>query len=112
LTDGYVAVLTCADEGIVAGRRYDFIYKATNRVGDSLLSSVLTVPVADTPGAAAAPQLTDHTETSITVSWAQSVDTQLPAGVITGYKLYMDNGYNEDFALIFNGVGFPDVTMY
>lgn len=24
----------------------------------------------------------------------------------------MDNGYNEDFALIFNGLGFPDVTMF
>lgn len=24
----------------------------------------------------------------------------------------MDNGYNEDFLLVFNGVGFPDVTSY
>lgn len=24
----------------------------------------------------------------------------------------MDNGYNEDFSLIFNGVGFPDVTSF
>jgi len=24
----------------------------------------------------------------------------------------MDNGYNEDFELIFNGFGFPDVTSF
>lgn len=68
--------------------------------------------MADAPGVSAAPQLIEHTETSIKVSWAETADTQLPAGIITGYQLYMDNGYNEDFALIFNGIGFPDVTSF
>ena len=70
-----MAILTNADEGIVAGRHYNFIYKATNRVGDSLLSTVLTVPVADAPGVSAVPQLVEHTETSIKISWADTADT-------------------------------------
>ena len=112
LTDGYIAVISNAVEGIVAGRYYSFVYKATNRVGSSNLSTILTVPVADVPAVATAPQLLDHDQTSITVSWNQVVDTQLPAGIILGYKLYMDNGYNEDYVLIFNGVGFPDITHF
>ena len=49
LTNGFVAIINTATETISAGRFYQFIYKATNLIGDSVFSDVVTIPIADLP---------------------------------------------------------------
>ena len=39
----------------------------------------------------------ESTKTSLAVAWRTTPPTQGLAGTITGYCLYMDNGFNEDF---------------
>ena len=94
------------------GKYYSFSYKATNVIGDSTLSPLLSIPVADQPSKPTAVALLDHSYSTISVSWSKSANTQGTLGVITGYHLYMDNGYHEDFALVFNGEGLPDVRSF
>jgi len=54
----------------------------------------------------------EQTKTSIAVSWSKSSPTQGLAGSITGYKLWMDNGFNENFVVVFDGTGAPDIRSY
>ena len=82
---------------MTAGKYYSFVYKATNMIGDSDLSPLLSVPVADQPSQPTAVALLDHSFNTISVSWSKSDNTQGTLGVITGYHLYMDNGYHEDY---------------
>jgi hypothetical protein len=49
LTNGYVATIDVVSESMTSGLFYQFVYKATNLIGDSELTDVLSVPVADTP---------------------------------------------------------------
>jgi len=105
-------MINTVTEAMTAGRFYQFIYKATNLIGDSLLSEVVSIPVADVPSKSSAPILVGHTQTSITVEWEVTPDTQGEAGKITGYYLYMDNGFNEDFKIVFNGAGLPESRQF
>ena len=97
---------------MTAGRFYSFTYKATNGHGDSPLANILTVPVADIPLAPAAPSLVLHSQNYITVEWAETSDQQGAAGKISGYYLYMDNGFHENFQVVWNGEGTPDVRSH
>lgn len=49
MTDGYVATIDTTTDSLTPGKFYFFVYKATNMIGDSILSKVLSVPVADQP---------------------------------------------------------------
>jgi len=46
---GYIATISVSTESMVAGYFYTFVYKATNMIGDSLLSANVTIPIADKP---------------------------------------------------------------
>lgn len=81
-------------------------------MGDSELSSIITVPIADYPDAPATLARTSSTRTSISVEWAEVADTQLPSGLQSGYQLYMDSGIHDDFYLVYNGEGVPTVRTY
>ena len=54
----------------------------------------------------------DHNRNLISVAWPAASNTQGTVGVITGYKLLMDNGFNENFELVFDGSGLPDVRSF
>lgn len=97
-THGFQHTVVLATESMTAGRYYQFVYRAINVVGTSPDSDVVAFPVADAPAKpASAPALVTSNKTSITVSWTKAVDTQSPAGVITGHHLYMDDGATGDF---------------
>jgi len=102
LVNGFLATITLTNEGMTAGRFYQFSYTAKNRVGASTASSIVTVPVADYPLPPAAISRTASSRTSISVAWDKVADTQLPAGLITGYRLFMDNGLHGDFVNVYN----------
>lgn len=111
-SNGFLATITLADEAMTAGLFYQFSYLAVNKVGDSELSSVLTVPIGDVPAQPTGLARTSSAKTSIGVVWDQSFDTQTPAGKITGYRLYMDNGLHGDYDLVYDGEGVLTVVTY
>jgi hypothetical protein len=47
--------------------------------------------------------------TSIAVEWAKITGDTLP---ILGYRLYADNGYDDEFRLIFDGTNMPEINSY
>ena len=110
---GFQHTLVLAVESMVAGKFYPFQFRALNAMGYSAYSAVATFPVADAPGQpASAPELVESTKASIRVRWDRAADTQAPAGTTTGHYLYMDDGANGEFSLVFSGAGYPDLTEY
>ena len=81
-------------------------------MGESEASSVVTVPIAAYPAQVTGLIRTASSKTSISVTWDKATDTQLPAGLIRGYRLYMDNGLHGDFALVYDGEGVPTVQTF
>lgn len=111
--NGFQHTVVLAGESMTAGLYYQFVYRATNAQGVSADSDVVTLPVADAPAQpASAPALVNSTKTSVTVSWEKATDTQTPAGTTTGHYLYMDDGAQGDFSLVFSGEGYPDLVEY
>ena len=90
-------------ESLTVGLFYSFKYSANNIVGSSDFSDVLTVPLADVPSKPSSLILTPLSKTSISVEWSASTSTGSPAGDITGYVVYRDNGLAGDYTLIYNG---------
>jgi hypothetical protein len=109
-TNGFQHTVVLAAESMTSGLYYQFVYRATNSQGVSADSAVVTFPIADAPAQpASAPALVVSSKTAITVSWEKATDTQTPAGTITGHYLYMDDGAQGDFDLVFSGAGYPDL---
>jgi hypothetical protein len=46
------------------------------------------------------------------VEWAEASNQQGAAGKISGYYLYIDNGFHENFQVVWNGEGTPDVRSH
>lgn len=110
---GFQHTVALASEGMTAGLYYQFVYRAVNVQGVSTDSAVVTFPIADAPSQpVSGPSLEASTKTSITVSWEKAADTQTPAGTATGHYLYMDDGAQGDFSLVFSGAGYPDLVQY
>ena len=96
-----------------AGKFYQFVFTATNVVGNSAYSQVVTLPLADAPDKPAqAPQLISSDKTSISVRWSRALDTQTPAGTIIGHHLYVDDGNSGDYSLAFSGKDYPAIVTY
>ena len=112
LTNGFLATISLADETMTAGRFYQFSYTAINSIDTSEASHIVTVPAADYPEAPANLVRVASTRNSISVVWDEVADTQLPAGLTTGYSLYIDNGLHGDFILIYDGEGVPTVRHF
>ena len=99
---------TYATDGIETGKLYSFRFKASNAKGDSEYSAILTVACSSPPEQADMPAV-DYSlssRTSIFLKWQLNADGIGPGGLISGYKLYMDDGYGGDFELVMNTVGF------
>ena len=84
--------LTDLGDGLVTGLTYSFRFKATNAIGDSEYSTVITVSANDPPGTPTAitQDMTLSTETSINVYWDSIADGAAPGGTITGYILTVE----------------------
>jgi len=110
---GFQHTVALTSESMTAGKHYQFVYRAENIVGVSTDSAVATFPVADAPAKpASAPRLSMSNKTSITVAWDKAPDTQTPAGQTTGHYLYVDDGAQGSFSLVFSGAGYPELTSY
>lgn len=48
-SNGFIATVDVATESMTTGKYYQFVYKSTNMIGDSELSKVIAVTVADIP---------------------------------------------------------------
>jgi len=64
------------------------------------LPSTPTAPVKDSY---------ESNRTAIALTWTKITGDTLP---ILGYKLYADNGYNDDFKLIFDGSNMPEINNF
>lgn len=60
---------------MIAGYYYTFVYSATNMIGVSVLSTQLTVAIADYPVQPTAVTMVSYSNTSIVVLW-QRVSNQ------------------------------------
>lgn len=72
---GYVATIVVSTESMNSGYFYTFVYKATNMIGDSLLSANVSIPIADKPTQPPAVTMVTYSSSSIVVSW-QRVSNQ------------------------------------
>ena len=61
--------------------------------------------LANIPDKANAPvkQLALSSNTSLAISWTGNTDNDLPGGMVTGYKIFIDNGLNGDINQIYYG---------
>jgi len=94
---------------LVAGNKYYFKLTAWNSKGESDFSDEIVVAASPLPTAPGAPYkvISKSSLTSIYVEWDYVLDNSSP---IIGYKLYMDNGNDGNFELIFDGTGKPGLT--
>jgi len=94
---------------LVAGNKYYFKLTAWNSKGESDFSDEIVVAASPLPTAPGAPYkvISKSSLTSIYVEWDYVLDNSSP---IIGYKLFMDNGNDGNFELIFDGTGKPGLT--
>lgn len=89
--------------GLTTGVIYRFVLVATNIFGDSIQSEEKRVALGFLPPAPNAPTKIEHlsTLTSMTVEWNRVYSTD---GVpVIGYILFMDDGFNGEFTIIYDG---------
>ena len=102
-------------DGLITGKIYSFRMKARNVKGDSEYSEILSVACVSPPSQANKPEITYSlsTRTSIFVSWLPNEDGLDDGGLITGYKLYKDDGYGGQLKLAFDTVGYSaEITEF
>lgn len=97
--------VTAADHSLQSGTTYRFVLVSTNAFGDSPISKQTRVSFATLPPKPNAPVKNEQMSslTSIAVEW-DKVEDSIP---VTGYHLYVDDGYNGDFTLVYNGTNLP-----
>ncbi len=87
---------------------YRFIVQAVNEFGDSDFSEIVKCSLGSVPQKPFSPSKIEinSTKTSIAVQWEQNSDKV--SAKLTGYKLYMDDGYNGEYSIIYDGSQFPN----
>lgn len=106
--------LNIVADSLALGAIYAFRMRARNSIGWGEYSTLLTgvgltaLPVKpDTPLRHEA----QSDKTQVAVYWHAVADTNLPAGRITGYRLYMAEGPSGQFLLIYDGKDFPQTRQ-
>lgn len=96
---------------LVPGNKHYFKVTAHNSKGVSDYSDEIVVAASPLPTAPGAPYkvISKSSLTSIFVEWNYVLDNSSP---IIGYKLFMDEGNNGNFQLIFDGTGKPGLTSF
>lgn len=102
--------LTFATDGVTTGLIYTFRFKAVNDKGSSEYSEQVSIAANEPPLQSATPVVdyTLSTRTSIFVSWDLNDNAIGDGGLITGYKLYMDDGYGGELEEVLTTVGFTN----
>jgi len=122
-TSNYVAVsrydgssstftITVADDGLVTGKVYRFVYVATNSIGDSPYSNELIAGVGAVPPTPTPPQKNWalSTKNSSYIFWESVTTSDLP---ISGYLLYMDDGLGGPYTVVYDGsLNSADLTYF
>lgn len=107
--------VTFATDGIVTGQIYSFKFRAKNSKGYSEFSNLASIAAIEPPNQPGAPwvnyELSGHD--SLHIEWSRVADAASPGGLVSGYSLFMDDGYGGRFTEIFNSVGTsPLITEY
>jgi len=96
--------LTTGGDSLTTGLIYSFKWRSKNVMGYSEFSEILTVACNQLPLQANTPTVNyDYSSsTSLFVTWSLNADGTGTGGLITGYKLYMDDGAGGSFTEIFS----------
>lgn len=102
--------VTSAD-GISPSTIYQFRASAVNAYGESDPSDELNAGVSSFPAKPNAVRKVEEEsdETSITLEWDASADTQLP---VIGYLINLDDGTGVDSVQVYDGYNYPNVRKY
>jgi len=94
------------EDGLVNGKIYRFVLRATNSFGDSAASFELIAGLGAKPPAPSAPvRDPDYLDSnSIILNWGQVTGSDLP---ILGYVLMMDDGLKGYFSIVYDGSDNP-----
>jgi len=96
----------------MSGTIYRIKYRAKNVDGQySEFSKDAVFALGPVPSAPSTPQKDDENSgrNSISVYWDKITTDVLE---VNGYKLYADNGYDDDFKLVFDGTNYPEQVKY
>ena len=102
-------------QGLTTGRIYKFRHTVTNIYGTSDYSDVLSVGLVTKPSAVTGLARVDSlsTKTSIGLTWDLIADSNSPAGVIRGYRVYMINpSISNSQTLVYDGYGFSKTNIF
>jgi hypothetical protein len=84
---------------------------AVNEVGESNLSTSSSIVFANVPEAPASLVLEAHEDDeSIIAKWTAPVNVNGDA--VSGYKVYVDDGYGGEFVMIFDGDNYASTYQY
>lgn len=94
--------------GVTSGLAYTITVSAVSLIGEGPKSNPLLIWAVDTPSAPSL-SLLDTNRSSCTVSWSEV--TPPMNSLITGYRLYVDDGLDGDYQLAYDGKDRPSVLM-
>lgn len=97
--------------GLTLAKIYSFKIRAVNAKGNSEFSDIVSAAVgriSDTPSAPTLNKVTSN-RTHTVIQWVEGTSTDIP---VLGYRLYSDNKGNEEYELIFDGTGQPNILDY
>ena len=103
---------------LVRGRQYRLRTVATNIVNGiethSEPSEELRIALGRLPGQPAAPLKVEaeSSSSSLMLAWAKPAEGDIDGIEITGYSLYMDDGYHGEFSAIYDGRGYPETLKF
>ena len=88
---------------LVQGRVYRIRYLAKNEMGSSEFSDMISAAFCDLPPQPSAPtkNLELSTDTRLVIDWDFVSDTELPGGLITNYRVFMDTNISGDFVELY-----------
>lgn len=95
-------------DGLIIGHIYKFRHRVINTYGSSDYSNVLSVGLVNAPVAVTNLKKTISlsTTTQIALTWDLIADSNSPAGVIRGYRVFMvDPSISETEKLVYDGYG-------
>ena len=107
--------LNTVTDSLTLGSIYYFRMRARNSIGWGEYGAVLlNAGFIGLPAKPNTPQRVESqsNKTQITVLWDSIADTDLPAGQITGYRLYMAEGPSGQFVLAHDGREVPQTLQF
>jgi hypothetical protein len=97
--------------GLVLGRSYKLQVSATNEIGESQLSVARTLLFANVPTKPASLTLTASIDPTVLLAeWASPSSENGDA--VSGYQVYVDDGFGGPFTLVYNGQNFPSTYQF